>query len=151
VPPPRVRLVAGSLAASQADVVATAVRRVDGTPRVSEAATELVSTLGADVGLALERASATGDAGQVVEVPRPRRGAGPDRVLLVGVGNGSPLALRRAGAALARRARGAEVLSTDILAGLDGEGARAVVEGLLLAAYVFPRRGGRGVASPFRV
>ncbi|MGW5158284.1 leucyl aminopeptidase, partial [Nonomuraea wenchangensis] len=45
---------------------------------------------------------AKGEAGEVVEVPVARAG-GVGRVLFYGVGDGSPAALRRAGAALARR------------------------------------------------
>jgi len=66
-------------------------------------------TTATDVYEALERESATGKSGQLVTVPAS--GDVPlERVLLVGVGDGSPAMFRRAGAAVCRAARGTRAL-----------------------------------------
>ncbi|MCU1672346.1 MAG: Leucyl aminopeptidase [Frankiales bacterium] len=87
----------------------------------------------------LERESAKGEAGEVVSAPQP---AGElERVLAVGIGDGSPGALRKAGAAVARKVKGAATLVVDLReADLDGEGVRALLDGLLLASYGFSRK-----------
>ena len=87
----------------------------------------------------LAREKATGEAGEVVAAPQPD---GPlERVLAVGSGDGSPGALRKAGAALARKARSAATLAVDLrAASLDDEGLRALLDGLLLASYGFTRK-----------
>lgn len=76
---------------------------------------------------------AKGEPGEVVEVPTLREG-GVRRVLLYGTGDGSAAALRKAGAALARRAKGRASLS--VVVPPKGETA-ALAEGALLAAYTF--------------
>ena len=124
-------------------MLATAVRRVDGTARTSESAAELGRTLGLDLAVGLERAAAKGDAGEVVDLPVTDGAATCRRMLLVGVGDGSSTDLRRAGAALARQSAGAAAVATDTLDGLDAEAARAHVEGVLLAAYRFRAEGAR--------
>ena len=88
----------------------------------------------------LVREKATGDAGEVVSAPQT--GAGPlERVLAVGVGDGHPAALRKAGAALARRAKGSASLALDLRGTtLDVDGLRALTEALLLASYGFTRK-----------
>ncbi|MFF0774066.1 leucyl aminopeptidase [Nonomuraea wenchangensis] len=88
---------------------------------------------------------AKGEAGEVVEVPVARAG-GVGRVLFYGVGDGSPAALRRAGAALARRAKGKDTLT---VVPPDGE-ITAFVEAALLAAYTF-RIGDAGRRSVARL
>ncbi|MET7328745.1 leucyl aminopeptidase [Nonomuraea sp. NPDC005650] len=75
---------------------------------------------------------AKGEAGEIVEVPVARAG-GVGRVLLYGVGDGSPRALRKAGAALARRAKGRDTLT---VVAPEGDVA-AFAEAALLAAYSF--------------
>ncbi|PWJ56187.1 leucyl aminopeptidase [Quadrisphaera granulorum] len=100
------------------------------------------------------------DLGEVCRLARWRAGAGstlplhgarlagdprdaddaPVRVLLLGIGSGSAKDLRRAGAALARAARGLDRVSTPT-ADLDAAGLRAFVEGLLLGAWAPPRTG----------
>lgn len=82
---------------------------------------------------------AKGDPGEVVEVPVARDGA-VRRVLLYGTGDGSAAALRKAGAAVARRAKGRASLS--VVVPSEGEAA-ALVEGALLAAYTFTIGNGR--------
>lgn len=103
---------------------------------------------------------ARGAAGECVAVPCAT-GAGTVRVLLVGVGDRSPLAYRRAGAALARAAARAETVIAEFAsdfrgapaesAGHSGDGdsggpageeeLRAFVEGALLASYDFSLAG----------
>ncbi|NRQ35591.1 leucyl aminopeptidase [Nonomuraea sp. NN258] len=75
---------------------------------------------------------AKGEAGEIVEVPVPR-GDGVGRVLLYGVGDGSPRALRKAGAALTRRVKGRQALT---IVPPDGD-VSAFAESALLAAYTF--------------
>ncbi|MFI7640351.1 leucyl aminopeptidase [Nonomuraea sp. NPDC049400] len=75
---------------------------------------------------------AKGEAGEIVEVPVARAG-GVGRVLLYGVGDGTPRALRKAGAALARRAKGRDTLT---VVAPEGDVA-AFAEAALLAAYSF--------------
>ncbi|WP_181448940.1 leucyl aminopeptidase [Nonomuraea aridisoli] len=75
---------------------------------------------------------AKGEAGEIVEVPVARAG-GVGRVLLFGVGDGSPRALRKAGAALTRRVKGRDRLTV-----VTPEGdVAAFAEAALLAAYSF--------------
>jgi leucyl aminopeptidase len=75
---------------------------------------------------------AKGEAGEIVEVP-VARDDGVGRVLLYGVGDGSPRDLRKAAAALTRRVRGKESLAV-----VTPEGdVRAFAEAALLAAYTF--------------
>jgi len=98
-----------------------------------------VDGIGADVYEALERESATGRAGQLVTVPTTS-GDGPvERVLLVGVGDGSPAMYRRAGAAVARAARGVDRLASTVTAMASDAELRAFVEGVLLAPYALRR------------
>ncbi|MFC4122383.1 leucyl aminopeptidase [Nonomuraea zeae] len=75
---------------------------------------------------------AKGESGEIVEVPVARAG-GVGRVLLYGVGDGSPRALRKAAAALSRRAKGRDTLTVVVP---DGDMA-AFAESALLAAYSF--------------
>lgn len=81
---------------------------------------------------------AKGAAGEIVEVPVARAG-GVGRILLYGVGDGSPKALRTAAAGLTRRAKGRDTLT---VVTPDGDVA-AFAEAALLAAYTF-RIGGAG-------
>ncbi|MDP4510428.1 leucyl aminopeptidase [Nonomuraea turcica] len=75
---------------------------------------------------------AKGEAGEIVDVPVARAG-GVGRVLFYGVGDGSPRALRKAGAALARRVKGRDRLTVVVP---EGDVA-AFAEAALLAAYSF--------------
>jgi leucyl aminopeptidase len=138
---PEVTVEPTPLTGATADIVALGVRTVDGTPTASEDATALARSLGMDLATGLARARAKGDAGEVVDLAVTDPAVPTRRLLLVGVGSGSPLHLRRAGAAAARRAAGAGTLATDLAAGLAEEAARALVEGALLAAYRFRAEG----------
>jgi leucyl aminopeptidase len=87
---------------------------------------------GGDAAALLEREKAKGEPGELVAVP------GDERVFLFGTGDGSPAALRKAGAALARRAKGQPDLTLDLRRlALKDDGVRALAEGLLLASYGF--------------
>ncbi|WP_049574184.1 leucyl aminopeptidase [Nonomuraea sp. SBT364] len=75
---------------------------------------------------------AKGEAGEIVEVP-VARGDGVGRVLLYGVGDGSPRALRKAAATLTRRVRGQDEL---VVLAPEGD-VTSFAEAALLAAYSF--------------
>ena len=109
---------------------------------------------GIDLSELAERAGLTGAAGEAftVHLPLPVGSAVelpwaglPPRLVLVGVGDESPTALRRAGAALARATRGLGRVAATVGAqthhdeSAAARAARAVVEGYLLAAYTPPR------------
>ncbi|MDM8086198.1 leucyl aminopeptidase family protein [Cellulomonas cellasea] len=117
-------------------------------PRAGTA--DAAARYGLDLAEVAERARLTGAAGEAytLQLPRPiGRGADlpwaglPRRVVLVGVGSGTPDELRRAGAALARATRGLDRVVTSV-ASEGGPGAphavRSLVEGYLLAAYTVP-------------
>jgi leucyl aminopeptidase len=134
---PAVELAAGPLRTAQAQVLALGLRPGEDGAVPGAEAHEVARELGIDLPLVLERASATGETGEVIEVPVTRAGTTVERVLLVGLGDGSPQAARRSGAALARRTGKAARLATATIAGLDEQALRAHVEGVLLASYRF--------------
>ncbi|HEX6920126.1 MAG TPA: leucyl aminopeptidase [Actinomycetes bacterium] len=138
-PLPGVHLTTGALASTPADVLATGIRPGGDGPVLAGDAHQLEAAFGLDLRRALQRAEAKGEAGEVVEVPVSAPGE-VGRVLLVGLGDGSPLALRRAGAALGRRARGDRSLASDATHDVDPLALRAHLEGLLLAGYRFSRK-----------
>jgi len=121
------------------DTLALAVVPADGTGAcLSTGSQALAARLGVDVSVHLTQA--TGRVGEVVAVPLA--GSGPSLVVLVGVGDESVTALRRAGAALARRCAGrARVLCT-LVARSAAEAVRSFAEGYGLGAYTVPRRSG---------
>jgi leucyl aminopeptidase len=117
------------------------------TDRVVAVAAELLHRVGLgparahalDDHLAGERAK--GEPGEIVAMPLPdQRGSGPALLLLVGVGDGSSTALRRAGAALGRRSRQRASLATAVAWGAEPAEVRAHVEGILLGWHRFTRR-----------
>ncbi|MEV4246470.1 leucyl aminopeptidase [Streptosporangium canum] len=75
---------------------------------------------------------AKGEAGEVVEVP-VANGETVGRMLLYGIGDGSAGALRKAGAAVARRGKGRDAIRIVLPEGPVA----AFVEGALLATYTF--------------
>ncbi|MCW2725682.1 MAG: Leucyl aminopeptidase [Frankiales bacterium] len=88
----------------------------------------------------LRRESAKGEAGEVLAFPQAGEG-GPERLVAVGIGDGSPVALRKAGAAVARRAKSSASLAVDLRGvALDGDRLRAFTEGALLASYGYTRK-----------
>ena len=104
-------------------------------------AAELLDELPEDLFALLDIARATGKAGEIVDraVLDSSNLSNPDLalVLLVGVGEGSPDDLRKAGAALARRTKGRTTLATSLAALTDDAGLRALVEGLVLGSFEF--------------
>jgi leucyl aminopeptidase len=102
----------------------------------------VVRVLGAspvDLDGLLKREKAKGEAGEIVASPQPEGVL--ERVLALGTGDGSPVALRKAGAAVARRAKGAASLAVDLRGlPLTNDGVRAFAEGALLASYGFTRK-----------
>jgi len=88
-----------------------------------------------DVAGLLEREKAKGAAGELVTVPGERR------LLLLGLGDLSPGALRKSGAALARRAKDEPDVTLDLRGvALKDDALLGLVEGLLLGSYSFTRK-----------
>jgi leucyl aminopeptidase len=108
--------------------------------RPGQGAPEVLATPPVDVAGLLERERAKGEPGELVAVPMPGPGL-LERVLLVGTGSASAADLRKAGAALTRRAKGSVSLAVD-LRGLtvDADSLRALAEGLLLASYTYSHK-----------
>jgi leucyl aminopeptidase len=108
-----------------ADVVALPTAPGDEAPRV-------LGQPPVDVTALLAREKAKGEAGEIIPLPVE------DQVYLLGTGDGSPTALRKAGAAIARRAKKQESLVLDLRRlTLGSEGLQALAEGLLLSSYGF--------------
>src|SRR3954469_18143490 len=108
--------------------------------RAADGAVAVVGTPTVDVDGLLTREGAKGDAGEIVSAPQV--GAGSlERGLVVGIGDGGAAALRKAGAAVARKAKSAASLAVD-LRGLspDASALRAFTEAALLASYSFSRK-----------
>ncbi|GEA89575.1 leucyl aminopeptidase family protein [Cellulomonas cellasea] len=156
--PPRVTLVEGSVAGTDllggdgVDALAVPVApaapgETDLQPRAGTA--DAAARYGIDLAELAERAGLTGAAGEAhtVHLPRPVGSAPlpwsglPSRLVLVGVGAGTPTDLRRAGAALARATRGLGRVVTSVAAEHGPTSAArvaALVEGYQLAAYRMP-------------
>ena len=116
-------VLAGSVPA--AAVVALPTRPGDDGPRV-------LGQPPIEVAALLEREKAKGEAGELIAVPVE------DRLFLLGTGDGGPAALRKAGAAIARRAKQQESLALDLRRlDVDADGLAALAEGLLLGSYGF--------------
>jgi leucyl aminopeptidase len=121
-------------------------------PTLGPGAAELLDELDLDVFALLEHHRATGRTGDVVEHPLlSSQGLSNDclrAVLFVGVGDGQPADLRKAGAALARRVRGKDTVATSLAALADDAGLRALVEGIVLGSFGFHRRSGGAKDQP---
>ncbi len=92
--------------------------------------------LGVSAAQVITSAELTGRAGETTQTVI-RLGTEPCTVVFLGVGDASPGALRRAGAALARRLpAGRTALTTAVLDAPD-EGVQAFTEGVLLGSYQF--------------
>ncbi|WP_433181448.1 leucyl aminopeptidase [Actinoallomurus sp. CA-150999] len=120
--------------ATTAEVVAVPVQagpEID--PAYADELTGLFALGAADL---LAHEEAKGGPGEIVAAPL-RLGDGITDLLLYGVGDGSPAALRRAGAAVARRGRGCAHVAAAVPSGAGEEGLAAFAEGLLLASYDF--------------
>jgi len=117
-------------------------------------AAELIDEIDEDLFALLDVASATGEAGQIVDraVLDATGLSNPDLrlVLLVGVGAGTPAELRRAGAAIARRTRGFGTVATSLASLTDDAGLRALVEGVVLGSFEFHVRSRGPAEQPVR-
>lgn len=162
--PPDVTIVGGALATSPlltdgtTDAVAVPVAPAgsgDDGVQPREGTADAAARYGVDLAEVAERVRLTGAAGEayVLQLPRPVGSAVtlpwqglPPRLVLVGVGDGSPRDVRRAGAALARATRGLRRVVTTVGAyaaqdaSQEAAAARALTEGYLLAAYRTPTR-----------
>jgi leucyl aminopeptidase len=129
----------GLLEVRDADVLAAAVTADDGQLSLGPGAEDVLEITGVDLFEVLERAKATGKAGEVSShavFGRP----GLEQLLLVGVGAGAPADFRRAAAALARATKGRWLLASTVSSIADDAGLRAFVEGLILGSFGFHRR-----------
>jgi leucyl aminopeptidase len=125
-----------------ADVWALPIRPGEDGPRPEPGAAGLARDVGVDLATVLTREQLKGDAGEVSSVPVPDAAAPVGQLVLVGVGDRSPLAYRRAGAALARRVTTHAHVATTVVEHGNAESVRAFAEGLLLASYSFSLRTG---------
>jgi leucyl aminopeptidase len=126
-------------AAAAPALIAVPVRSPDGAspgPVPGAGASSLDGYLGVSAAQVLASAELTGRAGETTQSVI-RLGTAACTVLFLGVGDASPEALRRAGAALARRLpAGRAALTTAVLDEPDG-GVQAFTEGILLGSYQF--------------
>jgi leucyl aminopeptidase len=134
------------------DVLALPLQPGADGPEAGPGTAQALAALGIDLAQVLRLEQPSASAGSLTRVPwtpvPDESGQVPavDRVLLTGVGDGSPAALRSVGAALARSQRGRDRLVTTV-GGRGGEPARALAEGLVLGSYA-PPRSGIGSAPP---
>lgn len=134
VTPTQVERQPGGVLGVAADVVAVPMWPGDDGPLLGPGAADVFEQAGMDPFPFLDVAAKTGKAGEVVTLP----GHGPvARILLVGLGDGSPAAHRKAGAALGRAARGTERLASSVTAASGSAEVRAFLEGALLGPYAW--------------
>ncbi|WP_248616732.1 leucyl aminopeptidase family protein [Paraoerskovia marina] len=142
----------------EADALVVAVApapEVEDGPQPRAGAVDATTRYGVDLADLADRSGGSrfvGRAGEVVTCELPRVHAGstttlpwaglPSRIVLVGIGDSSPTAMRRAGAALAREIDGLDRVVSAATQGAGADATRAYVEGYLLAAYRSPRFGG---------
>ena len=124
----------------EADAVAVPIHVRDGRMVPGAGEEEVLRAFGFDLAAYLARERAKGEVGEVISLPVVAPDNTVAAVLLVGTGDATPQAYRRAGAALARRARGRTRMVTSVAADADADGLRAFVEGLALGAYSFHRK-----------
>lgn len=125
----------------EADLVAVSVRKAGDTVVADRHGDQVAAAYGVDLSAVIAVEKVRGRTGEVVRVPVMAPDGLPQRFLLVGVGAATPKELRRAGAALARAARGRNHVVTTIGDGSSVDGSRAVVEGITLGAYSPPSTG----------
>ena len=130
---PRLTLVPGPLRAD-APVVAVPVRPGDPAPALASGA-DVVASLGVDAAAVLAARKAKGEPGEVVDIPVARDGV--DTLLLVGIGDGTPAAMRKAAAALVRRCGSATEVATNFVEGVSTEAMAAAAEAAILAGFSF--------------
>jgi leucyl aminopeptidase len=131
-------------AAAASALIAVPVRSPDGAspgPVPGAGASSLDGYMGVSAAQVLASAELTGRAGETTQSVI-RLGTEACAVVFLGVGDASPGALRRAGAALARRLpAGRAALTTAVLDEPD-EGVQAFTEGVLLGSYQFTLKSG---------
>jgi leucyl aminopeptidase len=141
---PSLTLVRDDIAQADADVVAVPMRAGSDSAILDGAAERLGAAYHLELPTYLARASGNGRMkgrpGEILAVPLPAGPAGPAELLVVGIGEGSAAELRKAGAAIARRAKGRATLAAALPEGTADAGLQAHIEGLLLASYTFSRR-----------
>ncbi|MFL6239536.1 MAG: leucyl aminopeptidase [Actinomycetes bacterium] len=121
--------------ADDVDVISVRTTQDDDAALPGPEVAALSARIGVDLAAYLTREQAKGSAGEVIALPLP--GEPLRTVLMVGTGDGSAAALRKAGAALGRGVRDATSVATSLCADADAAGVRAFVEALLLATYTF--------------
>ena len=145
--PPAVEVRRGGLAAADLagyDVLAVPIApgHAEGVPvQPRPGAADAALRYGVDLAAECAAEEAGAEPGSATRLPVAAPAGSPRRLLVVGVGDSSPLALRRAGAALARAAGRTADVATTLADGVGPAGVRAVVEGFLLAAHTPPASG----------
>jgi leucyl aminopeptidase len=109
--------------------------------------TALASATGLSAAEAITAYDLSGKAGEVARLAA-RTPDGVIRLILLGVGDGSPAELRRAGAALARQVEHGHHAVAALPSDATRADADAFTEGLLLGGYTFSMRDGAGDAGP---
>jgi leucyl aminopeptidase len=126
---------------ADADVIAVPLLAdSEGNLRLEASGNQVAHALDIDLLRMAVREKAKGEPGEVVAVPVLAEAIPVQQVLLAGVGDSASTALRRAGAALARKVRGRSVLATTVAAAANDDGVAAFVEGLVLGSYSFTRK-----------
>ena len=109
-------------------------------------ASALDAYLGVSAAQVIASAEMTGRAGETTQTVI-RLGTEPCVVLFLGVGDASPGALRRAGAALSRRVPAGRTALTTAVLDEPGDAAAAFTEGILLGSYQFTMKSAGSAAG----
>ncbi len=109
--------------------------------------TALAAATGLSAAEAISVYDLSGRAGEVTRLAA-RTPDGVIRLILLGVGDGAPADLRRAGAALARQVEPGQRAVAVLPSGGPGDGPGAFTQGLLLGGYTFSVRDGATVPDP---
>jgi leucyl aminopeptidase len=139
-------------ATGRVDVLAVPITAADDGPQPGVGTRDAAAALGFDLDQVLTLEKVTGKAGELTRVPWSSQAGSPpvDRVVLVGLGDGSAASVRTAAAALARAHRGQDRLMTTVGTGRR-DVAAAFAEGIALGSYSPPRSGiGQAPPPPLR-
>ncbi len=128
---------AGRLPDGPRPVTVVLALRADDAP----AAGRLLGAYGAELEQVRAQEKVSGRAGELVRVPVAAPDGLPQRVQLLGIGDGGLVAMRQAGAALGRGSRGRECVLAVLPGGLAAADVAAFVEGVVLGSYL-PLAGG---------